>query len=402
MNKRILILLSPLLVAGCALPLPVQIASWAIDGISYLATRKSVAEHGLSIVTKKDCEVLRGLRGDGLCVDDVVSDTAIAAFDENPADSASLMVATMNAGKAAGFKDPFAALVEEDDGSFSVAALLDIDVPKMVVALIRDPGTLPTDAAPRANAFVSADSSVATFANTVDIGDLEIFTTASMPESEATESPSFDDPGRQVSAFVVARADVVELDRTDPALTTDDKTTLLADFSTAAGTTDEDESGENALAQDSMKPVVSKESPIAVTPSYQSAESKSESARRSAAAAQSQKVHGATVWVPTKDGLYYVLGSFGYLDNARRAARVFSSLGPSVVSAKVNDRKMYRVVVGPFDDTNKEFGKRLLIDAGIADSWSISLDSTTWTLVKRTQGATDEVASRPTRHNFAK
>ena len=63
---------------------------------------------------------------------------------------------------------------------------------------------------------------------------------------------------------------------------------------------------------------------------------------------------------------------------------------------------MYRVVVGPFDDADKDFGKRLLIDAGISDSWSISLDSTTWTLVKRTRGVADEVASRPTRYDFAK
>lgn len=402
MNKRVLILLCPLLVAGCALPLPVQIASWAIDGISYLATRKSVAEHGLSIVTKQDCEVLRGLRGDGLCVDDVVSDTAIAAFDENPADSASVMVATMNAGKAAGFDDPFAALVEEDDGSFSVAALLDIDVPKMVVAFIQDPGNLPTDAAPRVNAFLSAESSVATFAETIDIGDTQNFTTASGPEPDATESPSFDDPGGQASAFVVAQADVAELDRIDPAMPTDDETMLLADFATAAGTTDENQAGEKALARDPVEPIASEDSPIMVTPSYQADESKTDEARRTAVAAQAAEVPGATAWVPTKDGLYYVLGSFGYLDNARRAARVFSALGPSVVSAKVNDRKMYRVVVGPFDDANKDLGRRLLIDAGISDSWSISLDSTTWTLVKRTRGVADEVASRPTRHDFAK
>ena len=402
MNKRVLILLCPLLVAGCALPLPVQIASWAIDGISYLATRKSVAEHGLSIVTKKDCEVLRGLRGGGLCVDDVVSDTAIAAFEENLADSASMMVATMNAGKAAGFDDPFSALVEEDDGSFSVAALLDIDVPKMVVALLQDPGNLPTDAAPRANAFVSAESSVATFADPIDIGDLQIFTTASGPGPGETESPSFDDPGEQASAFVVARADVAELDRIDPAMPTDDETMLLADFATAAGTTEEDEGGEKALARDPMEPIVFEDSPIVVTPSNQAAESKTDVARRTPVAAQSAEVAGATAWVPTKDGLYYVLGSFGYLDNARRAARVFSALGPSVVSAKVKDRKMYRVVVGPFDDADKDFGKRLLIDAGISDSWSISLDSTTWTLVKRTRGVADEVASRPTRYDFAK
>ena len=31
-----------LLLGGCALPVPVQIASWALDGISYILTEKSV------------------------------------------------------------------------------------------------------------------------------------------------------------------------------------------------------------------------------------------------------------------------------------------------------------------------------------------------------------------------
>lgn len=46
---------------GCALPVPVQIASWALDGISYLLTEKSVADHGISVLAQKDCAVLRGL-----------------------------------------------------------------------------------------------------------------------------------------------------------------------------------------------------------------------------------------------------------------------------------------------------------------------------------------------------
>ena len=429
MNKRVLILLCPLLVAGCALPLPVQVASWVIDGVSYLATRKSVAEHGLSIVTKKDCEVLRGVLGGGLCIDDVVSDTAIAAYEENPADSASLMVATLNAGKVAGFDNPFAALVD-DDASFSAAALLDIDIPKIIVALLRDPELLPADAAPRADAFASADASVAAFDFMIDSSDQPIFETASESESDTAVEPSFDDPGGQASAFVVAQADVADLDRIDPATPTEDEAnmlanfvlaqadvadleridpatptkdeaTLLANFSTAAGSSVEDEDTSEALPRNAPETSVFEETRIEIIPFYV-AESTADSARRSGAAAETLAAAGATAWVPTKDGLYFVLGSFGYLDNARRAARVFAALQPNIVSAMVKGRKMYRVVVGPFSDANKEVGERLLIDAGISDSWSISLDSTTWTLVKRTQGTADEVASRPTRHDFAK
>ena len=50
-----------LLLSGCALPVPLQVASWALDGISYLMTDKSVTDHGLSILAQKDCAVLRGV-----------------------------------------------------------------------------------------------------------------------------------------------------------------------------------------------------------------------------------------------------------------------------------------------------------------------------------------------------
>jgi len=58
---------SAFLVAGCAIPVPLQIASWALDGISYLATEKSVSDHGLSIVAQKDCAVWRGVTEGELC-----------------------------------------------------------------------------------------------------------------------------------------------------------------------------------------------------------------------------------------------------------------------------------------------------------------------------------------------
>jgi hypothetical protein len=55
------------LLSGCAMPLPYQIASWALDGISYVATEKSVTDHGISIVARKDCALLRVVQGNEIC-----------------------------------------------------------------------------------------------------------------------------------------------------------------------------------------------------------------------------------------------------------------------------------------------------------------------------------------------
>jgi hypothetical protein len=56
-----------IILSGCAMPLPFQIASWALDGISYITTEKSVTDHGISIVAQKDCALLRVVQGDDIC-----------------------------------------------------------------------------------------------------------------------------------------------------------------------------------------------------------------------------------------------------------------------------------------------------------------------------------------------
>lgn len=70
MTKRILLLACTLLLGGCALPVPVQIASWAVDGLLYITTEKSMADHGVSFVAQKDCAMLRVVTEGALCRDD--------------------------------------------------------------------------------------------------------------------------------------------------------------------------------------------------------------------------------------------------------------------------------------------------------------------------------------------
>src|SRR5215470_10860729 len=61
--------LMPALLSGCALPPAVMIASYAADGVSYVATGKSVSDHGISEVTGRDCALLRVIRGRPICED---------------------------------------------------------------------------------------------------------------------------------------------------------------------------------------------------------------------------------------------------------------------------------------------------------------------------------------------
>lgn len=56
--------------AGCAfVPLPVQAVSYAIDGISYMTTNKSVLDHGISEATGRDCATFRIVTEGAACRD---------------------------------------------------------------------------------------------------------------------------------------------------------------------------------------------------------------------------------------------------------------------------------------------------------------------------------------------
>ena len=57
----------PLFLGGCGLPPAVSVASWALDGISYLASGKSVTDHAISEVAQQDCALFRVVQGRELC-----------------------------------------------------------------------------------------------------------------------------------------------------------------------------------------------------------------------------------------------------------------------------------------------------------------------------------------------
>ena len=57
--RRAILLIFPLILAGCGLPPAVTIASYALEGISFLSTGKSVGDHALSVVAQRDCAMLR-------------------------------------------------------------------------------------------------------------------------------------------------------------------------------------------------------------------------------------------------------------------------------------------------------------------------------------------------------
>ncbi len=68
--KRIgVVLAAVVLLPGCGLPIGIQMASLAVQGMSLAATEKTPSDHVISLVAEKDCATWRALAGDPICSD---------------------------------------------------------------------------------------------------------------------------------------------------------------------------------------------------------------------------------------------------------------------------------------------------------------------------------------------
>lgn len=67
--KLISLLLTLVLISGCSLPPALQLASYAVSGISYLATGKSMSDHVISTAMAKDCALHRVVFDEPICIE---------------------------------------------------------------------------------------------------------------------------------------------------------------------------------------------------------------------------------------------------------------------------------------------------------------------------------------------
>lgn len=75
------IIAASILLSACAMPASIQVATWAIDGISYITTKKSVTDHGISIIAGQDCAMLKVVTKGTLCEEYADQDVLVASAD---------------------------------------------------------------------------------------------------------------------------------------------------------------------------------------------------------------------------------------------------------------------------------------------------------------------------------
>ena len=322
MKKGLLLLTSLLFLAGCALPLPLKVASWALDGISYLATNKSIAENGLSIIAGKDCSLMRPLKGQPVCIGNnydiaKVLKNAVAPVAVNDRDVQSLAMAEFEV--AAG---PAPDKLSSDKLSYDASEFSD------AWRFIRQQAGREERAEPKH------------IAKTLSRAPIKVVKAVTSP-TLATGPPGYD-AGESTGAwaFIVARNDA----------------------------SDDTVSGAMAGAEPQAEPQA--EPPEKAQRQAQSIPAPTPMPRASATGPD----------IRPSAGLYYVIGSLTRLADVARLSRRRIDLESRVVVAQLRDRPIYREVVGPFKRSEKQAVRRMIEKSGVTKAWLTFIDPRLWTL----------------------
>ncbi|MEX2614534.1 MAG: hypothetical protein WD767_00390 [Alphaproteobacteria bacterium] len=116
--RYLFVVLSGIGLSGCALPVSLQIASFAASGLSYMTTGKSMSDHAVSAMVSQDCAVHRIVLGLGMCEAYVDENNGIAVAQGEPAteDTAAQDSATKH------LRDSMVSLAERLDGDLQPAS----------------------------------------------------------------------------------------------------------------------------------------------------------------------------------------------------------------------------------------------------------------------------------------
>lgn len=280
MFKNIAVGTAVLLLGGCAIPVPLQIASWALDGISVLTTQKSVTDHGISLVADKDCAVWRGVVDGELCRE--IDDTGVLVAENQ-------RTPTLSAGFA-----PVA-----DVRTAQPAADKVFVTNQQVIADRRQAGVV----------FNHAMSNTQI---TTPVEQAPVVSSAPLPKVTKQQVVKLPAPGIEVQP--------AHLVRWSPP----------------------------------QEPAFIDDSPA--------------------------------------QGIYFVIGSFRNYNNAERLSQRHSKLSAATISAKLDGKKIYRVVIGPVKEKYIKTTHKSLREVGLSDTWAIRVNPSDWTLSRPRSKPVGEVA----------
>ena len=335
MKKAGAALLGLLILSGCALPVPLRIATWAIDGISLLITKKSIGDHGISLIARRDCAMWRSVTGEDVCIDnDAGSSTVVADVETLGGSDDTEPLASFETASGTPASEPVA-----------------FATPRVVVWLEEQVfgETDPVADSWQTAAGPSDEPRVTDWSSSEGLAEIDPVA-ASFPMSPAER-------GSYVGEEVGARPSPERID---------------------SGAFEYDPT-DVAVAEQAPRRRVARIGLDAID--------------RPLVAYANSHLAVPALGTRAPQGIYFVVGSFRLLANARRLAGRHVSFAPMVVSAVMDGGTVFRVMVGPFTRRDRQDGHRRMIRAGIFDAWAINLDNEDWRLALITESPAREMAS---------
>jgi len=351
MGRGFSVIACTMLLSGCALPVPLQIASWALDGISFVATEKSLADHGISMVAQKDCALWRGIKGDEICsVDDDSGTIAVAATD------------------TVGIGDDVAALdeVSEEDAAAIAEFETAAGTPEIAPAII---AKVKPESKDGQRLLIAG---VRIWSDALDADMYYVIGSFSSRDNARRLIRKHSDLGPAVMA---SRLDGVEIYRVAVGPFNGDQKRKMHLRLKKSGIRNawamRIDHQKWALA--SPRELLDSGKSIAQVPAAPKPIIK-------ATPAPKQVVQDEVAETPAtenhvhKDRRHLVIGSFSEVDNALNFARTKSALSPRIMSVETSKGWRHRVIVGPYAKAEGIQIRRQLASSGIQKIWALNLN----------------------------
>lgn len=320
--------------------MPVQVASWALDGISFLATDKSLTDHGLSVVAQKDCALWRGLKGDEVCSDYDNDATVAIAAAEQVAPEEENIAALANFDTAAGGADaqpehvtPSESIADNGERLMISGNRVWTDRPDadqyFVIGSFSHRGN--------ARRLMKKHQALGPAVMASRLDGVEIYRVAIGPfvgEQRRQMQKQLNKAG--IHNAWAMRVDPREWLVAGPKAL-ENKTKEIAEV--PAPTKRTPRIGENLAETPDVKPEIDQTSEFI-----------------------------------DNHRQYVVIGSFSNAENARKLAKAKASLSPRILAADVLDGRRYRVVLGPYAVAESRAVQKQLTETGVGNVWALNLN----------------------------
>jgi hypothetical protein len=420
MKRGLLVLILSTFLGGCAMPVGVQVASWAIDGISMIATKKSMTDHGISLVTQQDCALWRVVRQENICVENEDAATAIAAVDDeddNFDHSAILQTAQLDQiyNKIDG-KSPSTPIVTAENSADTPADIAKLanfetaagaEIKHNVAKTASKPKLFTQYAGYAADTFSAATTELKSRHDGV-----QIFADLSVKAKTQPEKPISHSADRSIDGiagyaanefaaawafkkgeakpkiqwvFVASPAPQQEREFNSETINVASAEPEPEEIHEPADTSDEVtlekpsnslknniENNENKLIQGN-KPLAQTVMPAEVTPQEPQIIPVTQTSETGKPA--------INVKVPVPGSVYFVIASFDDTESAVPLMKKHRSLDIQLVVGNLDGRPVYRGIVGPFALKDITQAKQRIWRAGVNNPWAVRLDYSKWTFL---------------------